>query len=124
MLVLSRALALEEWAPKVRVNHITTGLVRTEAGASVYGDDGGAAVAAVIPMGRMARPDDIADACLYLSGDLTARDRRRLAEWENTRRRRGRGVSLPAKTYSGPNSARFRRPSQVPNEQWRSNDKQ
>ncbi|TFV64284.1 SDR family oxidoreductase [Geodermatophilus sp. DF01-2] len=71
LLVLSRALALE-WAPKVRVNHITTGLIRTEAAASVYGEDGGAAVAEVIPMKRMAVPDDIARTCLYLAGDLSS----------------------------------------------------
>jgi NAD(P)-dependent dehydrogenase (short-subunit alcohol dehydrogenase family) len=69
LLVLSRALALE-WAPKVRVNHITTGLIRTEAAASVYGEDGGAAVAAVIPMRRMAVPADVARACLYLASEV------------------------------------------------------
>ncbi|GAA3150128.1 SDR family oxidoreductase [Planomonospora alba] len=71
LLALTRALALE-WSPKVRVNHITTGLVRTEAAAAVYGEDGGAAVAGVIPMARMAAPADVADACLYLAGDLSA----------------------------------------------------
>lgn len=70
LLALTRALALE-WAPRVRVNHITTGLVRTESAAEVYGTDGGAAVADVIPMGRMATPDDVAHACLYLAGDLS-----------------------------------------------------
>jgi NAD(P)-dependent dehydrogenase (short-subunit alcohol dehydrogenase family) len=69
LLALTRALALE-WAPKVRVNHITTGLIRTESAASVYGEDGGAAVAAVIPMQRMAVPADIARSCLYLASDL------------------------------------------------------
>jgi NAD(P)-dependent dehydrogenase (short-subunit alcohol dehydrogenase family) len=69
LLVLSRALALE-WAPKVRVNHVTTGLIRTEAAASVYGEDGGAAVAAVIPMQRMAVPADVARTCLYLASEL------------------------------------------------------
>jgi NAD(P)-dependent dehydrogenase (short-subunit alcohol dehydrogenase family) len=69
LLVLSRALALE-WAPKVRVNHITTGLIRTEAAASAYGEDGGAAVAGVIPMRRMAVPADVARACLYLASGL------------------------------------------------------
>ncbi|MFL4901811.1 SDR family oxidoreductase [Streptomyces sp. MMS24-I2-30] len=69
LLGLTRALALE-WAPKVRVNHITTGLIRTESAASVYGEDGGAAVAGVIPMGRMALPEDVARTCLYLAGDL------------------------------------------------------
>ncbi|WP_306316904.1 MULTISPECIES: SDR family oxidoreductase [unclassified Streptomyces] len=69
LLGLTRALALE-WAPKVRVNHITTGLIRTESAASVYGEDGGAAVAGVIPMGRMAVPGDVARTCLYLAGGL------------------------------------------------------
>ncbi|MEU3216950.1 SDR family oxidoreductase [Streptomyces sp. NPDC006971] len=67
LLAMTRALALE-WAPKVRVNHITTGPVRTEGAASVYGADEGAAVAGVIPMRRMAVPDDVAHACLYLAG--------------------------------------------------------
>jgi NAD(P)-dependent dehydrogenase (short-subunit alcohol dehydrogenase family) len=67
----SRALALE-WAPKVRVNHITTGLIRTDSAAEYYGADGGAAVAAVIPMNRMAEPSDVASACLYLASPLAA----------------------------------------------------
>jgi NAD(P)-dependent dehydrogenase (short-subunit alcohol dehydrogenase family) len=71
LLQLTRALALE-WAPKVRVNHITTGLIRTERAAEFYGDDGddGGAVAGVIPMGRMAVPADVASACLYLASPL------------------------------------------------------
>ncbi|MFF3729224.1 SDR family oxidoreductase [Streptomyces sp. NPDC002476] len=69
LLALTRALALE-WAPKVRVNHITTGPVRTGSAASVYGADEGAAVDGVIPMRRMAAPDDVAHACLYLAGGL------------------------------------------------------
>jgi NAD(P)-dependent dehydrogenase (short-subunit alcohol dehydrogenase family) len=71
LLVLTRALALE-WAPKVRVNHITTGLIRTEAAASVYGEDGGAAVTRTLPIGRMAVPADIAGACLFLGGPLSS----------------------------------------------------
>ncbi|MFC9245879.1 SDR family oxidoreductase [Streptomyces sp. NPDC057136] len=71
LLGLTRALALE-WAPRVRVNHITTGLIRTEGAAEVYGEDGGAAVAGVVPMRRMAAPDDVAHACLYLASGLAA----------------------------------------------------
>ncbi|MFJ8861426.1 SDR family oxidoreductase [Streptomyces sp. NPDC102451] len=71
LLALTRALALE-WAPAVRVNHITTGLIRTESAASVYGADGGASVARVIPMERMAVPEDVARACLFLASDLSA----------------------------------------------------
>lgn len=40
LLGLTRALALE-WAPRVRVNHITAGLIRTENATALYGDDGG-----------------------------------------------------------------------------------
>ncbi|MDG9724466.1 SDR family oxidoreductase [Streptomyces sp. DH41] len=69
LLALTKALALE-WAPEVRVNHITTGLIRTESAASVYGADGGASVAGVIPMRRMAVPGDVARACLFLASDL------------------------------------------------------
>ena len=71
LLQLTRALALE-WAPKVRVNHITSGLVMTERAAGFYGQDGGASVAATIPMGRMAEPSDIASACLFFASPLAA----------------------------------------------------
>ncbi|MGH3250883.1 MAG: SDR family oxidoreductase [Trebonia sp.] len=68
--VLTRALALE-FGPRVRVNQVTAGLVRTEMVADYYGDDEGQrAVAALIPAGRMAVPDDIADACLLLASPL------------------------------------------------------
>ncbi|GAA2638460.1 SDR family oxidoreductase [Dactylosporangium fulvum] len=68
--VLTRALALE-WAPNVRVNLVTAGVVRTEENAAHYGDEEAlAAVAATVPMGRMATPDDIADAVLLLASPL------------------------------------------------------
>ncbi|MCU1590571.1 MAG: Glucose 1-dehydrogenase 2 [Frankiales bacterium] len=57
--VLTRSLALE-WAPKVRVNAVTPGLVRTEADAYAEG------VERTIPMGRLAEPSDVAAACLML----------------------------------------------------------
>jgi NAD(P)-dependent dehydrogenase (short-subunit alcohol dehydrogenase family) len=71
LLQLTRSLALE-WAPKVRVNHITAGLVLTENAAEHYGQDDGASVAAAIPMGRMAVPADVASACLFLASPLAA----------------------------------------------------
>jgi NAD(P)-dependent dehydrogenase (short-subunit alcohol dehydrogenase family) len=68
--VLTRALALE-FGPRVRVNQVTVGLVRTETAADYYGDEAGQrAVAALIPAGRMATPDDVADACLLLASPL------------------------------------------------------
>lgn len=67
---LTRALALE-FGPRVRVNQVTVGLVRTELAHLHYGDEEGvAAVAATIPLRRMAVPDDIAAACLLLSSPL------------------------------------------------------
>ena len=71
LLQLTRGLALE-WAPKVRVNHVTVGPVMTPAAAGYYGPDGGAAVAATIAMGRLAEPADIASACLFLASPLAA----------------------------------------------------
>ncbi len=60
-----------EWAPKVRVNHITCGLIRTELAHLFYGDEEGiAAVGATVPIGRLANPDEIADACAYLASPL------------------------------------------------------
>jgi NAD(P)-dependent dehydrogenase (short-subunit alcohol dehydrogenase family) len=68
--VLTRSLALE-FGPKVRVNQVTAGLVRTETAEDYYGDEQGQqAVADLIPAGRMAVPGDIADACLLLSSPL------------------------------------------------------
>ena len=58
--VLTRSLALE-WAPKVRVNQVSPGLVQTE------GDTYAAGIEATIPMGRLAQPADIAAACLMLA---------------------------------------------------------
>lgn len=72
LVTLTQALAVE-WAPAVRVNCLTAGLVRTDDNAHHYGDESAlAAVAATIPLGRMATPDDIADACLLLTSDLAA----------------------------------------------------
>ena len=69
---LTQTLAVE-WAPKVRVNLIAAGLVETEQAHLHYGDDAGvAAVAATVPLGRMATPDDVAGACLYLASPLAA----------------------------------------------------
>jgi NAD(P)-dependent dehydrogenase (short-subunit alcohol dehydrogenase family) len=55
----------------VRVNCVTAGVVRTEDNAHHYGDEAAlAAVAATVPLGRMATPDDVANACLLLASPL------------------------------------------------------
>lgn len=67
---LTRSLAVE-WAPKVRVNSINVGLCRTENTDDHYGGDATvAAIERTIPLGRMARPDEIGGAALYLASDL------------------------------------------------------
>jgi len=67
LLNLTQSLAVE-WAPKVRVVAVTAGLVRTEQAHLHYGDEEGIArVAATVPLGRMADPEDIAEACLFLA---------------------------------------------------------
>ena len=75
LLNLSRALAIE-WAPKVRVNHLTVGLIRTDAAAEFYSDP--REVAAIVPMQRLATSADVAAACLYLgsadAGYITGAD--------------------------------------------------
>jgi NAD(P)-dependent dehydrogenase (short-subunit alcohol dehydrogenase family) len=64
---LATSLAVE-WAPKVRVNTVVVGPVDTELSHLHYGDEAGvAAVGRTIPMGRMATPADVAEACLYLA---------------------------------------------------------
>ncbi|MFT4519000.1 MAG: NAD(P)-dependent dehydrogenase (short-subunit alcohol dehydrogenase family) [Halioglobus sp.] len=67
---LGTSLAVE-WAPKVRVNALVVGLTQTEQSHLHYGDeDGIAAVGATIPLGRMAVPGDVGNACLFLASTL------------------------------------------------------
>ena len=70
LLNLTQTLAVE-WAPRVRVNAVTAGMIRTEQAHLHYGDAAGvAAVAATVPLGRLGEPEDIADACLFLASPL------------------------------------------------------
>ncbi|HUD50712.1 SDR family oxidoreductase [Parvibaculum sp.] len=70
LLNLTTSLA-QEWAPKVRVNAITAGMIRTEQADLFYGGEAGLAVIdAAQPMKRIAVPADIGNACLYLASAL------------------------------------------------------
>ena len=69
---LTTSLAVE-WAPKVRLNLVTGGMIRTEQAHLFYGDeDGIARVAATVPLGRLGTPDDVADACLFLASPMAS----------------------------------------------------
>jgi NAD(P)-dependent dehydrogenase (short-subunit alcohol dehydrogenase family) len=72
LLSLTQSLAVE-WAPRVRVNAITAGMIRTEQSDLHYGDAAGLArVAATVPLGRLAEPEDVGNACLFLASPLSS----------------------------------------------------
>ena len=69
---LTRSLAME-WAPRVRVNAVDVGLCRTENTDDHYGgDDRVAAIERTIPLGRMARPDEVGHVAVFLASDLAS----------------------------------------------------
>ena len=69
---LARSMAVE-WAPTVRVNTLVLGMVRTELSHLHYGDEAGvAAVARTVPLGRLAEPAEIGDACVFLASPRAA----------------------------------------------------
>jgi NAD(P)-dependent dehydrogenase (short-subunit alcohol dehydrogenase family) len=69
---LARSMAVE-WAPEVRVNTLVVGMVRTERSPLHYGDENGiAAVARTVPLGRLAEPSDVGAAAVFLASDAAA----------------------------------------------------
>jgi NAD(P)-dependent dehydrogenase (short-subunit alcohol dehydrogenase family) len=69
LLSATRSLAME-WGPKIRVNAIVVGLVRTEAAVDHYGGQAGFdRVANMLPLKRMAEPEDVAKAVLFLASE-------------------------------------------------------
>ena len=72
LLNLTGSLAVE-WAPKVRVVAVVAGLIETEHAELHYGDDESIArVAATVPAGRLGTPDDLAQACRWLTSPLSS----------------------------------------------------
>ncbi len=72
LLSLTSSLGVE-WAPKVRVTAITAGMIRTEQAHLHYGDEAGIAkVASTVPVNRLATPEDVANACLFLASPLAS----------------------------------------------------
>jgi NAD(P)-dependent dehydrogenase (short-subunit alcohol dehydrogenase family) len=62
-----------EWAPKVRVNSVVVGMVETEQSELFYGDaDSIAAISKNVPLGRLAKPDDVGWAAAFLASDVAS----------------------------------------------------
>jgi NAD(P)-dependent dehydrogenase (short-subunit alcohol dehydrogenase family) len=69
---LTATLAVE-WSPKVRVNSVVVGMVETEQSELFYGDaESVAAVAATVPLGRLAKPTDIGWAAAFLASEAAS----------------------------------------------------
>jgi len=69
---LATSLAME-WAPRVRMNTVVVGMAATSEADPHYGDAAArSAMAAAVPLGRMAEPADVAGACLFLASPLAA----------------------------------------------------
>ncbi|MGY1437934.1 SDR family oxidoreductase [Streptomyces reniochalinae] len=67
---LARSMAMEWAQERIRVNTVVVGMARTERTALHYGDEAGvAAVGATVPMGRLAEPEEVGDACVFLASD-------------------------------------------------------
>jgi NAD(P)-dependent dehydrogenase (short-subunit alcohol dehydrogenase family) len=69
LIALTRSLAVE-WAPAVRVNCVTPGLVHTDDTQDHYRDPD--AVAATVPLGRFGTPAEIGAAVVFLASDASA----------------------------------------------------
>jgi len=62
-----------EWAPKVRVNSVVAGMVRTEQAQLHYGDDADVArVGRTVPLGRLAEPREIGACVAFLASPLAS----------------------------------------------------
>jgi NAD(P)-dependent dehydrogenase (short-subunit alcohol dehydrogenase family) len=67
---LTRQFAME-LAPKVRVNGVAPGIVRTHLAKALW-EEHEAGIADALPLGRIGEPDDIANAILFLAGDASS----------------------------------------------------
>ncbi len=69
---LAKAMARELGPDGIRVNAVAPGMVDTDLLVGKIDDAGKQRVADGVPLGRLALPADIADACLYLASDLSS----------------------------------------------------
>jgi NAD(P)-dependent dehydrogenase (short-subunit alcohol dehydrogenase family) len=69
ILGLARSLALELAGEGIQVNTVSPGVVDTAMPRAHSSDEKLAEIGRAIPLGRIARVDDVAEACLFLLGD-------------------------------------------------------
>lgn len=69
---LAKAMARELGPDGIRVNAVAPGMVETDLLIGKIDDAGKQRVAEGVPLGRLALPLDIANACLYLASDLSS----------------------------------------------------
>ena len=69
VVAMTRAMALELAPHGIRVNAVAPGLTDTAQPRYGHDEDALAAMARAVPLGRMARPEDIADVIVFLAGD-------------------------------------------------------
>ena len=69
---LTGTLAIE-WGPKVRINVISAGMIRTEQAHLHYGgEEGITRIADTVPLDRLGTPEDVGGACLYFASPLAS----------------------------------------------------
>jgi NAD(P)-dependent dehydrogenase (short-subunit alcohol dehydrogenase family) len=72
LLSLTKSLA-QEWGPFIRVNAVIVGLIETESAELTYGsDEAQQRIASSLPLKRMGRGTDVADAVAYLASTMAA----------------------------------------------------
>ena len=72
VLGLARAMARDLGPDNIRVNCVAPGLIQTDIIAGKLSEERKAAIAAEIPLGRLGRAQDVANAFLFLASDLSS----------------------------------------------------